>query len=1408
MQIRLTVLAPRSGQTPARACDVLVTAPAGTALAAVASGLAQAVSGPEGSQGGGAVVLFAGRERLDAQRIALGEPPLVDGAVLSLQVPGEDEATDDAVPAQLHVVAGPDAGGVHLLHGGQIRIGRSAEADVPLDDPDVSRLHCAVTVAEDGRVSVADLGSTNGTSLDGTEVRDRPVRFPPGALLRLGESTLRLTAGPRPGALPTAPDGEGHLRVSRADQAAHGPVHGAPGPSTAFGTDSGSGSGPGGFDGSGGPAGPGEGAGQAYGGQTGATGSGASSAEPVAYGYEGQEPGPGHGVPGTVPARRAPEGGEAPRRGGIGAWARRLKGGGRGGEQGAERPGRAGRPETGASPDGHAYGEPYGHAYGDAHGHGHPAGAPGAGAYAASPAGAAGASGSFDSSGSAGSFGAGGDSGHLATPVSPLSPFSAVPSAPEGTWPDPAAVLLTALGPGPRLWERHDGHPEALVVRLGTTDRADVPSVPVTVGLREAGSLGLAGPRARLAGLARATVAQLAALHSPFDLEIVLISTDRSRPLEERRREWSWLGWLPHLRPLHGQDCRLLLAYDREQADARTAELVRRLDEGPLGPGWPNLDRTEVADAARAHKGPHTVVVLDGDPGTAALRETTARLAGAGAASGIHLICLAETPAASPTSPVAATYDAACRASIAFRECGAVAMLSGDVATALRLLRTAGGQAAGHGTVAAVDAVSAAWAERFGRALAPLRDEGSAALAGRPTTAALPPSARLLDELGLARATPASLMARWASTADDQPGASVPRPATAPSRADLETPGSGRTLSAGPRVGPQRTAAEPRRSPDTPASGRIPYPADPGTGRTPYPGTEDRGSGRTAYPGDPASGRTPHPGAGDRDTGRTRYPGDPDTGRTPYPAAGDRDTGRTSYPGPDARDSGRTPYPPAARQDSGRTPYPGADARDPGRTPYPGAGSRDSSRTLYPDTDDLDYGHTPYPASEPRGSGRTPYPGADSRDSARTSSPGTEGRDSSRTPYPGADARDPGRTPYPGGHSRDPERTPYPGADGRDPSRTPRGGPQGGEAPGPVPQAGDSGRPVLVLGAGPRGPLSVDLADEGPHLLIEGPAGSGRTELLRAVAASLAASARPDRLGILLVDGAGGKPEERGEGLLPCTELPHVFTHLVASDPVRMREFAQALGGELKRRAELLGPLDFATWHARHAEAAEQAEPRRVVGQRPPSGAERRGDLDSPASGTLRLRQVAARASDPGPSPLPRLVVLADDFDALVAPGLGSPGRPAAGSVVRALEAVARDGGRLGVHLVATSARPDRTEDTELARGARLRIVLDAPVLPPSPDEPAPGRGRLGHPDGRVTPFQGGRVTGRIPRTATLRPTVVPLEWERMGDPPTRRPVRELGNGPTDLALLASALERAARSVNAERLPPLIPFPT
>ncbi|CAM5635652.1 FHA domain-containing protein OS=Streptomyces tendae OX=1932 GN=GUR47_07545 PE=4 SV=1 [Streptomyces tendae] len=268
-----------------------------------------------------------------------------------------------------------------------------------------------------------------------------------------------------------------------------------------------------------------------------------------------------------------------------------------------------------------------------------------------------------------------------------------------------------------------------------------------------------------------------------------------------------------------------------------------------------------------------------------------------------------------------------------------------------------------------------------------------------------------------------------------------------------------------------------------------------------------------------------------------------------------------------------------------------------------------------------------------------------------------------------------------------------------------------------------------------------------------------------------------------------------------CTDVPHVTTHLTANDPVRMREFAQSLSAELKRRAELLGRSDFTEWHTGR-ELSGRLVAQRTPTTTGPAPVSDSGDVESPPSSTLRLRPAAARRRTGPVPPLPRLVVVVDDLDALVTPPLGSPGRPAAGSVMRALEAVAREGERLGVHLVAATAPGGRTDRTEPALRATLRITLDATA--PGPDEPAPGRGRLTRPDGHVTAFQGGRVTGRIPRTATLRPTVVPLEWHRMGDPPTRRPVRELGNGPTDLALLASALERAAREVSAAEVPSLL----
>ena len=77
----------------------------------------------------------------------LGEPPLLDGAVLTVDRPGPAEPRG---LLELHVVAGPDSGAVHRLSPGEHGIGRSVEATIRIDDPDVSRLHAVLRVAADG----------------------------------------------------------------------------------------------------------------------------------------------------------------------------------------------------------------------------------------------------------------------------------------------------------------------------------------------------------------------------------------------------------------------------------------------------------------------------------------------------------------------------------------------------------------------------------------------------------------------------------------------------------------------------------------------------------------------------------------------------------------------------------------------------------------------------------------------------------------------------------------------------------------------------------------------------------------------------------------------------------------------------------------------------------------------------------------------------------------------------------------------------------------------------------------------------------------------------------------------------------------------------------------------------------
>ena len=69
-------------------------------------------------------------------------------------------------------------------------IGRSTEADVVIDAPEVSRLH-ALIYRQDGEAYVIDLASANGTRIDGKAVKRSPVRLPDGSVLTLADLDFR-----------------------------------------------------------------------------------------------------------------------------------------------------------------------------------------------------------------------------------------------------------------------------------------------------------------------------------------------------------------------------------------------------------------------------------------------------------------------------------------------------------------------------------------------------------------------------------------------------------------------------------------------------------------------------------------------------------------------------------------------------------------------------------------------------------------------------------------------------------------------------------------------------------------------------------------------------------------------------------------------------------------------------------------------------------------------------------------------------------------------------------------------------------------------------------------------------------------------------------------------------------------
>lgn len=99
-------------------------------------------------------------------------------------------ARSEAGGAELVLLTGGDDGRrIRLRSAGQV-IGRSPEADLAIDDPYASEFHARVGV-QDERVVVHDLGSTNGTYVNGRRVTT-PTTVSRGDTVQIGKTTLEV----------------------------------------------------------------------------------------------------------------------------------------------------------------------------------------------------------------------------------------------------------------------------------------------------------------------------------------------------------------------------------------------------------------------------------------------------------------------------------------------------------------------------------------------------------------------------------------------------------------------------------------------------------------------------------------------------------------------------------------------------------------------------------------------------------------------------------------------------------------------------------------------------------------------------------------------------------------------------------------------------------------------------------------------------------------------------------------------------------------------------------------------------------------------------------------------------------------------------------------------------------------
>lgn len=191
--------------------------------------------------------------------------------------------------------------------------------------------------------------------------------------------------------------------------------------------------------------------------------------------------------------------------------------------------------------------------------------------------------------------------------------------------------------------------------------------------------------------------------------------------------------------------------------------------------------------------------------------------------------------------------------------------------------------------------------------------------------------------------------------------------------------------------------------------------------------------------------------------------------------------------------------------------------------------------------------------------------------------------------------------------------------------------------------------PRAILGTAHDGLVEIDLVRDGPHALVVGTTGSGKSDLLRTLVLGLAVASPPDRVQFILVDFKGGAAFDA------CARLPHVVGLVTDLDASGCERVLRSLRAELRRREGIL----------------------RCVGM-------------SDAGDLHRARLDAALD-------VPRLVVVVDEFAALA---------DELPHVLDALVDIARRGRSLGVHLVLATQRATGVLSDDIRANTALRIAL------------------------------------------------------------------------------------------------------